>query len=223
MKRKVFRVSVVLWLLIGMAWQAPQGRAEEQRYQERTLAQWQGDLKDPSPEVRRKAIDALAHFGPVAVPALAQALSDVDAQMRQTAAWVLGEMSPPAKEAVPALAQALEDLNVQVRQTAAWALGRFGPAAKEAVPQLTRALKDSGPVVRGNAAQALGAIGPEAKDAAVALAEAAWDGHTYVRESARHALERIGPAAMAELRRQVERDPGLQPLLDATIHAVKIQ
>ncbi len=217
-----FRCGVPLCLLFALAWPPLRGQAwaDEPRYQERTFAEWQGELQDRSPEVREKAVQALAHFGSVAAPALTDALRDVSVQVRLMAAWKLGEMAPGAKGAVPTLAQSLGDASVQVRQMAAWALSKFGPAAKDAVPQLTKALKDSGVVVRGNAAQALGAIGPAAKDAAVALAEAVWDGHTYVRASATQALRAIGPAAIAELRQQTERDPQLQPLLEEAINII---
>ena len=223
MNRTGFCNGVLLCLFIGLAWPALRGQAwaGELRYQERTFTEWKGDLENPSPQVRVKAVRALQRFGPIAVAAVAGALKDVSAEARLAAAWTLGEMGPVAKDAVPALGQALGDLNVQVRQTAAWALGMVGPAAKDAVPELTRALKDSGNVVRANAAQALGAIGPEAKTAAVALAELALGGHSYVGGNATNALRAIGPGAIAELRRQAERDPQIQPFLEEALHIIR--
>ncbi len=223
MSRRGLWYAVVPCLLIGLAWPAlgGQAKAEEPRYQERTVAQWQGDLKDPSPEVRRKATLALAHFGPVVVGTLVQALKDVDVQVRVAAAWTLGEMSPPPKDAVPALAQALGDLNVQVKQTAGWALSRFGPAAKDAVPDLIRALKDSNVVVRAGAAQALGAIGPAAKDAALPLAQMLEGSHSYLGGNVMQALRSIGPAAISELQKQAEQDPQLQPLVEEAIRIIE--
>ena len=222
MSRKGFTSSVSLLLFLGLTCLAIPGQpqAQELRYQERTFADWQGDLGDRSPEVRRRAAHALAHFGPVAVPALARTINDVTVQVRLAAVWTLGEMGPVAKDAVPALAQALADLNVQVRQTAAWALGAFGPAAKDAVPELARAMSDSGPVVRANAAQALGSIGPAAKDAALALARATLGGHSYVGGNAANALKAIGPAAVSQLWKEVERDPEIQPFLEQAIQVI---
>ena len=42
---------------------AAQLQAQEPRYQGRTLAEWQGDLQDLSPQVRLRAIGALGSFG----------------------------------------------------------------------------------------------------------------------------------------------------------------
>ena len=220
MSRRGVRYAAVWGVLVGLlALPIPaQAQVRESRYQGRTVAEWQGDLEKRPLEVRQQAAQALAHFGPVAVPALVQALRDVSPEVRQAAAYGLSGMRQAAKDAVPALAQALGDLDVQVRQVAAWALGTFGPAAEAAVPELIRALRDSNNVVQAEAAHALGAIGPAAKDAAVALAQAAQGAHSYVRGNIISALRAIGPAAViSELRRQAERDPELQPLLELTI------
>ena len=220
--RERFRSGMLLWLIVGVAWLAFPGQslADEPRYQGRTFAEWQGDLGDRSPEVRQRAVGALAHFGPTAVPALTRTTKDVTVQVRQAAVWTLGGMGPVAKDAVPALAQALADLNVHVRQTAAWALAAFGPAAENAVPELARAMSDPSTVVRANAAEALRAIGPAAKDAALALARATLGGHSYVGGNAANALKAIGPAAVSQLRKEVERDPDLQPFLELAIHII---
>ena len=217
-----FRYGVSLCLLIALACPPLRGqaRADEPRYQERTFAEWQGDLQDRSPEVREKAVRALGHFDSAAVPALTEALRDVSVQVRVAAAWTLGELSPAAKGAVPALARSLGDLDARVRQTAAWALGEFGPAAEGAIPELIRALMDSNAVVRASAAQALGALGPAAKDASAALAQAAYGGHSYVGGNAANALRAIGPAAITELRKQAERDSELQLLLQEVIDII---
>lgn len=223
MNRRAFSPSVSLWLLIGLACLALPGRpqAQEPRHQGRTFAEWQGDLGNQSPAVRQQAVHALVHFGPVAVRPLISRLRDVSVQVRHAAAFALGNMGPAAEDAVPALARALEDMDVQVRQTAAWALAAIGPAAKDAVPELIRAVRDSNRVVQANAAQALGAIGPAAKDASLVLAQALYGAHTYMWGNVASALKAIGPAAIDELRRELESDPELQPVVEQAIHVIE--
>lgn len=211
---------VAVWsVLVGLlALPIPaRAQARESRYQGRTLAEWQGDLEKRPLEVRQQAAQALAHFGPVAAPALVQTLRDVSPEVRQAAAIGLSGMREAAKEAVPALAQALGDLDVRVRQVAPWVLGTFGPAAEVAVPELIRAIRDPNNVVQAEAASALAAIGPAAKDAAVALALVAQGAHTYVGGNIMNALRAIGPAAIPELQKEADSDPELRPLLEAAI------
>ena len=129
---------VAVWsVLVGLlALPIPaQAQARESHYQGRTVAEWQGDLEKRPLEVRQQAAQALAHFGPVAVPALAQALGDLDVRVRQAAAWVLGTFGPAAEVAVPELIRALRDPNNVVRADAASALAAIGPAA---IPELQK-------------------------------------------------------------------------------------
>jgi HEAT repeat protein len=105
------------WLLVP---EPSSGQAVN--YLGRALAEWQSDLEEPVPEVRRRAARALGHFGPEAVPALSQALRDDDVSVRIAAARALARMGPAAKEAVPVLMHALKDGNDTVRSEAAQAL-----------------------------------------------------------------------------------------------------
>jgi HEAT repeat protein len=61
-------------------------------------------------------------LGPAAVPALAEALKNQNADIRQSAAFALGEIGSAAADAVPALVEALKDQYIDVRQSAADAL-----------------------------------------------------------------------------------------------------
>lgn len=70
-------------------------QAQEPRYEGRTFAEWQGDLKDLSPEVRMRAVEALGYFGPRAVPALIQALKDDTAKVRRDAVPALRALRHP--------------------------------------------------------------------------------------------------------------------------------
>src|SRR5205809_7332060 len=98
-------VAVVLWVVWVMTQVV---RGEEGAYQGRTFSQWQGDLRDPSPEIRKQVAWELGKFGFKAVPALVRILRDNDAseQLKLEAARTLGEIGPAAKEAVPALIEA---------------------------------------------------------------------------------------------------------------------
>src|SRR5207302_1700537 len=100
-------------------------------------------LKDPNPEQRRTAAQALGKIArKEAIPTLVEALRDPDAGVRRNAAWALGmigeaamgpdrsplasllfDPDPGVREAArPALAAALKDANADVRRLADAAL-----------------------------------------------------------------------------------------------------
>ena len=123
----------------------------------RMLADWQRDLRDPSPTIRAGAAQALAAFDQRAVPALTGALGDSEYKVRVSAAEALVKIGPGP--VVPSMIEALKSPDVATRANAAVVLGAFGPPAKPAVPALARALKDANPRVRELAGQALDRIG----------------------------------------------------------------
>ena len=84
-----------------------------------------------------------------------KALTDDNPDVRSTAATVLGQYGPEAKEAVPALIAALKDKDKHVRRSAAYALARIGTDASEAIPSLREALKDPDPKLREAVAYAI--------------------------------------------------------------------
>ncbi len=86
------------------------------------------------------AADALGRIGPVAVPALREALANKEPDVRLQATEVLARMGPDAKEAVPDLIRLLDDPDDRVRRAATRTLGRIGPDASPAVPGLMRSL-----------------------------------------------------------------------------------
>jgi HEAT repeat protein len=61
-----------------------------------------------------------------AIPALAAALEDTDAGVRQEAAKALGALGAPARPAVPSLQKSLTDPDAAVRSEAARALQKIG-------------------------------------------------------------------------------------------------
>jgi hypothetical protein len=122
----------------------------------RTLVDWQRDLRDPSVDVRARAVQALVAFDRQAVPALTGALADQEFRVRASATEALVKMGPG--HVVPGMIEALRNAEVGVRANAAVVLGTFGPAAKPAVPALARALLDPNLRVRELAGEALNRI-----------------------------------------------------------------
>jgi len=89
------------------------------------------------------ARDALGRIGTAAVPALIEALRNLDPSVRLKAVEVLGRMGDDAAAAVPDLIKLLDDPDADVRKAATRTLGRIGPAAKSAVPALMQKLFES--------------------------------------------------------------------------------
>jgi HEAT repeat protein len=154
---------------------------------------------DPQEERRQEILDKLRALGKEAVPALVQALSDSDVQMRRNSELVMIHLAGPYEkkprvditEALPALIKATQDSDTDVRAWAAHAIAEIGPDAKAAIPALIKLLqgKDEGP--RNTSCLALGAIGPAAKDALPNLKAALDDPSKDVRQFARAAIMQI--------------------------------
>lgn len=145
-----------------------------------------------------------------AIGALADALRDPVASVRQAAAEVLGGAKDSV--AVRALMEVLRtDESPLVRRAAAWSLGEIGDA--QAIPALAEALtRDRDTEVRKNAAGALGNIdNPRATSALTTALER--DAEASVRIEAAEALASIeDPAALDALIRVLDRDddPGVR-------------
>jgi HEAT repeat protein len=156
-------------------------------------------LKSDGVLVRLKAARELGNLGTAgkaAVPALAEALHDVDKDVREQAGKALAQIG---EAAVPALVKSLKDKTATTRFRAADGLATIGPEAKRAVPELTEALKDKDGYVRRAAARALGEIGPDAADAVTELIACLDDQAPPVRAQAADSLAAIGPAAVEKL------------------------
>jgi HEAT repeat protein len=91
--------------------------------------------------VKETAADALGRIGEPAVPALIQALSHPDPEVREQAGRAISLIGPKAAAAVPELVRLLDDESDSVRRQAARALGQIGAAAKAAVPALIKQLE----------------------------------------------------------------------------------
>jgi HEAT repeat protein len=81
-------------------------------------------LKDSDPVVVQNVSTALACLGPKGVPALIEALSHQEKNVRAKAAEVLGRLASlgQARNIMPALLKALKDKEVEVRRAAAAAI-----------------------------------------------------------------------------------------------------
>ena len=113
------------------------------------------DLASPDPEVREKAIDALAEFGhhaSNAVPGLVKALGDDVSSVRFSAELALGEIGPAA---APHLIPLVRSDKARLREGAVRALNLIRPYPPAATPALIQALGDGDPVVRSIAASTL--------------------------------------------------------------------
>lgn len=169
---------------------------DEQRDEQRDAGS--GDLV-PAAQALAQSTDRAAMIG-----ALAEALRDPVASVRQAAAEALGNTKDSA--AVRALIEVLRtDENAAVRRSAAWALGEMEDAA--AVSALSDALlRDRDPQVRRNAASALGSIDhPRATPALTQALER--DAEVTVRVEAAEALAQLEDEASVDaLIRSLERD-----------------
>jgi HEAT repeat protein len=204
------RIAIALLVaLVGPTILAPPSRAQAPSFLGRTAGQWQDDLGDTRPEVRRGAAFALGSLGKDATRSvdalLARAEKDADAGVRDQAATAVGDVVLANKTGVglwpragPVLRRALAaEKDAKVRRSLLYAVGAFGPPAFSARDLLLQALDDlAEPAVRQNAAWALGRLGEDAGEAAVkALVKRLQDDDALVRRDAATALGEIGPSA----------------------------
>jgi len=146
---------------------------------------------------------ALRKSGPMAVPALIEALDMEEAPAREKAARTLGGMGEAAAAAAPALTKVLADKNLEVRLAAAKSLWNIAKNAELVVPVLADLLKGKWSSAADvseerrrflqSVIESLCRIGPPAKAAVAALHDKAKDDNRLIRESAQRALREIAP------------------------------
>jgi HEAT repeat protein len=239
--RRVLAISLAMLVLAGVAIFLEPTRVvigwvhRESFYDSRPASFWEAQLRDRTPSVRTHAIKTLSDGRAAAVPVLVELLQKETgyagqaAEMRWTAASILYQMGPAAREARPALIEALHDVDPVVRVMAIKALGKLGREAapalpalvpllataerlsvlkvlqeinqvpSEAVPLLRENLGDGEAEVRGCAAAVLALKGPEAAVAVADLVDLLEDDDSDVRRQAVEALGAIGPAAKEAL------------------------
>jgi HEAT repeat protein len=150
-------------------------------------------LKDKNKLVRRPAPEWIVQLPPVlrkpAIPALIDALNDVDLPTRTWVATALGQIGPDAKDAVPKLVLAMHDQDRDLRRAAMSALGGIGPAAKDAVPLLIdRFQREKDRFERCHIPLILGQIGPVTPEVLPILLTALKDPEFNTRNFAAMAL-----------------------------------
>ncbi len=121
------------------------------------------------------------------LPAVRSLLKDPNADVRNLACQVLGQMGKEASPAVADLTATLKDKEPFVRGVAATALWDVAKK-KEGLDELVRLLNDDNPTLRRWAATTLGLRGPEARETVPALEKAIRDPHPVVRVEAANAL-----------------------------------
>jgi HEAT repeat protein len=163
------------------------------------LALIQESLRDPSPQGRLAAIDALELFGAQAepaIPALAEALNDRNRFVRWAAARALGRLGLGEREALPGLVRMLCDQDLDVRVAAMEALRRYGPKVPAAVPALTAWLGRGDTESRIAALGALGAIGRAAEPSLPAMARGLKNPDPRMRSECTRTIGLFGKAAV---------------------------
>jgi len=157
-------------------------------------------FRDPRPEVRARAAEALALIdAPQAVEPLIAALGDDHAGLRRAAAASLGALGN--RRAVEPLIRLLADADANVRMAAVESLGRLGRLGQQpAVAKIIPLAEDDDPAMRVKAAEALGRLADRrATDVLV--------------KNLTHADARVRLAAAKALQ-QVKDARALQPLLE---------
>ncbi len=164
---------------------------------------------------------------PAGMRALTDALRDPDADIREAAAWALGQVhGGSADSLVSALVAALSDDDLVVRGLAAVALRDTQVTAdvSRVLPALVARLKDADTGVRMVSAQAIASLGRRSAPALDALIEACRnkDEHVHVQRSLADALGAIGPQAQAALPelRELARIPRVRWSAEAAIRKI---
>jgi len=137
---------------------------------------------------------ALAGIGQEAVPPLAQALTNLDSEIRRSAAFALcGLKEADGSSSIPNLITALNDTNRHTRLCAVTALGRIAKRPDSAVPALAERLNERDGMIRNQALSALAKFGREAQATVPVLLELAADRKDPLHDRAAQVLKQIAP------------------------------
>ena len=142
---------------------------------------------------------AFANTAKSAVPALVDATSKPQVEVRGMAVMILGAMGNNAAEAVPTLIAIVDNPDAGCIMPALQALGQIDAEAKTIVPFLADKIANSPtPSVRSFAARSLGDLGPAAKDALPAFKIARDKRYLSLQDA--QAIYEIDPATAEEMR-----------------------
>jgi HEAT repeat protein len=142
-------------------------------------------LRDPHPDKRKKAAEALVSQGARAVSRLVEALADDGRDYRGLAAQTLGYIGEPAVD--PLLRVLEKPARPESVPVAIYALSTIRDDRARAA--ILAKMRDPDAEIRANAAWALGSAGGDSAD--TALRAALGDPDERVRKSARSALDRL--------------------------------
>jgi HEAT repeat protein len=165
-------------------------------------------LADPSPIVRKKAVETLAKFGKDAEPALPKILEflhNVDHNIRIAAAKCLAFIGH--KAAIEPLERACKDTHPMVRIWAHAGLAKLEGDCEDHAEDVAELLKSGPPPVPGTAAEALGLMRCANEDVLEILIKYLGSGDEHVTSAAARSLGHFGPAASRAV-------PALMPLLE---------
>ncbi len=154
-------------------------------------------LDDPHNPAWFWALDALAAFGPEAIPVLLTLAGKFEPRSRHLSSIVdtFGNMGSLALPALLFLTECVRNEDSGLRCSAVNALGALRLRPDLVVPALISVLCDPEFLVRLAAINTIGRYGKEATPAVAELEKLLNDPDQFIREAATRALDRIGPSA----------------------------
>jgi HEAT repeat protein len=163
-------------------------------YEGQSAQYWIGQLKSDDPVYRVYAVYALRMIGgndEAVVPALLEAATDRNADVRLTAIAALGKIGQQPEAVVPVVLPATRDPSRPIRIQAVGVLAKVESNDERIVPALALALKDRDAAVREFALVALAKRGPDAKRALDAIRSARKDPWEKIRKKADELLRTL--------------------------------
>jgi len=183
---------------VRAAWSLGEGCFVE----ERVYRALERSLRDPDPDLRGTAAEALGRISSRRPAALDAVLRYVEQEpepfVRARAVYGIGRSGSSGGPAVPLLLRLAATDATHAYDTALWALGEIGLYADTVIPVLIAGLGKPHSDQRWVAAKALGRFGSQAHSAVPVLLEMLGDRHPFVSETAARALGEIAPGQTVE-------------------------